>query len=34
LWQFLPFGDGKKGAAGYTTDFFGKKGLKYLEPFF
>lgn len=34
LWQFLPFGDGKKGAASYTTDIFWKERLKVFGAFF
>lgn len=34
LWQFLPFGDGKKGAASHTMDFFWKERLKVLGAFF
>jgi hypothetical protein len=34
LWQFLPFGDGKKGAASHTMDFFWKERLQVFEAFF
>lgn len=34
LWQFLPFGGGKRGAASHTMDFFWKERLKVLGAFF
>jgi len=34
LWQFLLFGDRKKGAASHTMDVFWKKRLKVFGAFF
>jgi hypothetical protein len=34
LWQFLPFGDGKKGAANHTMDFFFKRKAQSIWSLF